>query len=179
MSAGPLGNFSALGGTLFGRRDIPVSPQGDTPPQMCFEGGGRNTISRRTCSLLILCTAPIRYRRSTRCASSMRWLWSRRRARGRPSRTASPHSRPGSPTSSVRTPPSSASWLRRGRLSRPVSRRLARQRNGASSRTLLATALPAAGGRPPIPAARSVTRRCFDDALRFTSTLKAKRPHTR
>ena len=31
------------GGTLFGRRDLPVSPQGDTPPQMCFEGGDGNT----------------------------------------------------------------------------------------------------------------------------------------
>ena len=29
--------FFGPGGTLFGRRDLPVSPQGDTPLQMCFE----------------------------------------------------------------------------------------------------------------------------------------------
>ena len=36
--SGAFRNLFGPGGTLFGRRDIPVSPQGDTPPQMCFEG---------------------------------------------------------------------------------------------------------------------------------------------
>ena len=53
--SGAFRKFSALGGTLFGRRDIPVSPQGDTPPQMCFEGGGRNSISARTCTPCRFC----------------------------------------------------------------------------------------------------------------------------
>ena len=34
--SGAFRNFFGPGGTRFGRRDIPVPPQGDTPPQMCM-----------------------------------------------------------------------------------------------------------------------------------------------
>ena len=47
--SGAFRKFFGPGGTLFGRRDIPVSRLGDTPPQTCFGGEGRKSISARTC----------------------------------------------------------------------------------------------------------------------------------